>query len=153
MIQAEYVHTNIVAADWRRLARFYEEVFGCRPVPPQRDLSGVWLEQSTGVPGARVQGLHLRLPGHGEAGPTLEIFQYNQAAPREGKAINQPGLAHLAFQVEDVAAAKAAVLAAGGGTVGEMVTTAVRGVGTITFAYVRDPEGNIIELQQWVARD
>jgi predicted enzyme related to lactoylglutathione lyase len=29
-----YVHTNIVAEDWRRLADFYAKVFGCTPVPP-----------------------------------------------------------------------------------------------------------------------
>jgi predicted enzyme related to lactoylglutathione lyase len=28
-IQAKYVHTNLVAEDWRGLARFYQEVFGC----------------------------------------------------------------------------------------------------------------------------
>jgi predicted enzyme related to lactoylglutathione lyase len=28
-IQAKDVHTNLVAEDWRGLARFYQEVFGC----------------------------------------------------------------------------------------------------------------------------
>src|SRR5678815_5648625 len=28
-----YVHTNLIARDWRALARFYEDVFGCVPVP------------------------------------------------------------------------------------------------------------------------
>jgi len=31
---------------------------------------------------------------------------------------------------------------------GEIVSTAIPGVEMITFVYVRDPEGNIIELQQ-----
>ena len=30
-----YIHTNIVAKDWRRLADFYIQVFGCTPVPPR----------------------------------------------------------------------------------------------------------------------
>ena len=76
-LHARYVHTNLIAQDWRRLAAFYEQVFGCRPVPPERNLSGQWLEQSTGIRGSEIQGVHLRLPGHGERGPTLEIFQYN----------------------------------------------------------------------------
>ena len=25
----KYVHTNIISRDWRRLAQFYEDVFGC----------------------------------------------------------------------------------------------------------------------------
>ena len=34
---ARYVHTNLIARDWRELARFYVEVFGCELVPPERD--------------------------------------------------------------------------------------------------------------------
>ena len=34
---ARYGHTNLIAADWRALASFYEELFGCVPVPPERD--------------------------------------------------------------------------------------------------------------------
>ena len=39
-IKAKYVHTNIVAEDWRALAGFYQRLFGCVPVPPERDYSG-----------------------------------------------------------------------------------------------------------------
>jgi glyoxylase I family protein len=51
--------------------------------------------------------------------------------------------------VEDVEAACEAVLAAGGGTVGQVVSLRIPDAGTVTFAYVTDPEGNIIELQSW----
>lgn len=78
---AKYVHTNLIARDWRALSRFYQEVFGCTPVLPERNLSGPDLEAGTGVPGAHLQGMHLRLPGHGAAGPTLEIFQYTELVP------------------------------------------------------------------------
>jgi len=37
-MKAKYKHTNIVANDWRSLAKFYEDVFGCEFVPPERDL-------------------------------------------------------------------------------------------------------------------
>jgi catechol 2,3-dioxygenase-like lactoylglutathione lyase family enzyme len=148
-IEARYVHTNVVARDWRALARFYQKVFGCVPVPPERDLRGAWLGAATGIPDARAEGLHLRLPGYGEAGPTLEIFQYVPEAGRPATAANRPGLGHLAFGVADVAAARDAVLAAGGGQLGELIVTPIAGVGEITFVYATDPEGNIIELQQW----
>lgn len=146
---ARYVHTNIVARDWRRLARFYEEVFGCRPVLPERDLAGTWLEAATGVPEARVCGIHLRLPGYGKEGPTLEIFEYNQLELRPERAINRPGLAHIAFGVDDVEQMLGAVLDAGGGMVGELVSVDVPGAGKIDFVYASDPEGNIVELQHW----
>jgi catechol 2,3-dioxygenase-like lactoylglutathione lyase family enzyme len=144
-----FVHTNIVAHDWRRLAAFYHEVFGCRPVLPARDLKGVWLEAATGVPGVRIQGMHLRLPGHGSEGPTLEIFQYHPEAIGPEKAVNRPGLAHIAFEVDDVEATCDAVLAAGGRAVGDLVSREISGVGEITFAYLADPEGNIVEVQRW----
>jgi predicted enzyme related to lactoylglutathione lyase len=144
-----FAHVNLVAEDWERLAAFYERVFGCVRIPPQRSLRGRWLQEGTGVTGAQVRGVHLRLPGHGEEGPTLEIFQYHPQLKRAAAAPNRPGLAHLAFAVEDVESAHRAVLAAGGGTVGRIVTAEIAGAGTITFAYVTDPEGNIIELQRW----
>jgi len=148
-LNAKYTHTNIVAQDWKRLAQFYEQIFDCVPVPPERDLSGPWLEAGTGLPDAHIRGIHLRLPGGGENGPTLEIFQYTREEPRPATAINRPGLAHLAFAVADVEAARQAVLDAGGTAVGALVSLEVAGVGRVTFAYVTDPEGNIIELQRW----
>jgi predicted enzyme related to lactoylglutathione lyase len=146
---ARYVHTNLVAHDWRRLARFYQEVFGCIPVPPERNLSGADMEAGTGVPGARLQGLHLRLPGAGPQGPTLEIFQYSQTAADPPRLANRPGFAHIAFAVESVIDARDQVLSHGGSPVGEVVTVAVSPAAQVTWCYVRDPEGNIVELQAW----
>lgn len=147
--QSRFVHVNLVARDWRTLSAFYQQVFGCEVVPPERDLHGAWLEAGTGVPGARLRGIHLRLPGHGPGGPTLEIFEYDPLAEGPAPAVNRPGLGHLAFSVEDVARAREAVIDAGGGIVGDVVTLPVAGAGTVTFAYVTDPEGNILELQRW----
>lgn len=149
MSGVRFVHTNLVARDWRALARFYEQVFGCVPVLPERNLSGRWLEEGTGVPGAEIRGMHLRLPGCGEGGPTLEIFQYNRQEERQPPATNRPGFAHIAFAVDDVEAARDAVIAAGGSDVGRLVSVEIEGAGHITFVYVADPEGNIIELQRF----
>jgi catechol 2,3-dioxygenase-like lactoylglutathione lyase family enzyme len=144
---ARYVHTNLIARDWRALARFYQQVFGCKPVPPERDLSGPDLASGTGIAKAKLQGVHLRLPGHGDAGPTLEIFQYAQQPAGDAQAVNRPGLAHLAFAVASVPEARAQVLAAGGSAVGEVVRTRLANGASVTWCYVRDPEGNILELQ------
>ena len=35
-IGIRYAHTNLIAKDWRSLARFYIEVFGCEPAGPER---------------------------------------------------------------------------------------------------------------------
>jgi predicted enzyme related to lactoylglutathione lyase len=146
-ISATYVHTNLIAADWRLLAGFYQEVFGCVPVPPERDFQGEKLEAGTGLPGAHLRGVHLRLPGYAGDGPTLEIFNYSALEPRPATAVNRPGYGHIAFAVDDVAAAREAVLQVGGGVVGEIVTLRTAAGVDITWCYVTDPEGNIIELQ------
>jgi predicted enzyme related to lactoylglutathione lyase len=89
------------------------------------------------------------LPGHGPDGPTLEIFNYNVLELRPDVAVNRPGFAHIAFVVDDVPQARAAVLAAGGRAVGDVVTLTTATASNVTWVYVTDPEGNVIELQSW----
>jgi catechol 2,3-dioxygenase-like lactoylglutathione lyase family enzyme len=148
-MQVKYTHTNIIANDWEKLAQFYINVFGCEPVYPERDLSGVWLDQVTNLKDVGIRGVHLRLPGYAD-GPTLEIFTYNNQAENDKLPdINKPGFAHIAFLVEDVRLACNKLLHNGGSLLGEIVETNIPGVGILTFAYTRDPEGNIIEIQNW----
>ncbi len=148
-MRAKYVHTNLIAKDWRRLAEFYHSVFNCVPVPPERNFSGKELEVGTGISGARFQGIHLRLPGYDENGPTLEIFQYSPEEERSPTAVNRPGYGHIAFSVENVELARKEVLASGGRAVGEVVTLEISGGAKVTWCYVTDPEGNVIEIQSW----
>ncbi len=63
--------------------------------------------------------------------------------------MNRPGFGHIAFVVDDVIKARNEVLAAGGGSVGEIVTLHLTTGVKVTWCYVPDPEGNIIELQAW----
>ena len=150
---AKYAHTNLISRDWRRLAAFYQNVFGCVPVPPERDYASPELAAGTGVPGAALQGVHLRLPGfeNSDYAPTLEIFTYQQVMSRPAMgtipAVNRIGYGHIAFAVSSVDDARAEVLAAGGSAVGEIVTLTTATGTSIYWCYVRDPEGNIIELQ------
>jgi len=77
-------------------------------------MSGAWLDQLTSLQNAHLSGVHLRLPGYGDDGPTLEIFSYNQLVERELQSANQCGFGHIAFAVEDIGEALQAVIAAGG---------------------------------------
>lgn len=146
----KYVHTNIVARDWRSLAQFYVDVFNCEVMAPERDLEGKWLDRLTGLKDAHIRGAHLRLPGYDDnQGPTLEVFQYDAMAPGDTlPAINRPGFAHIAFGVEDVRACVDRIFAHGGGLLGEIVEARV-GERRLTVAYTRDMEGNIVEIQRW----
>ena len=144
-----YAHTNIIAADWKRLAEFYQLAFDCVPVPPERNQSGKWLEDGTGVPGAALAGVHLRLPGYGSSGPTLEIYSYQAMQEKPTALPNRQGFNHIAFVVDDVERTLQQIISLGGRAIGKVVTAQVPGVGQITFVYAADPEDNILEIQKW----
>jgi len=146
---ARYVHTNLIARDWQALARFYQAHFGCVPVLPERNYAGRDLEAGTGVPGASLCGVHLRLPGVDAKGPTLEIFTYSRLADGAAPAANRPGFAHIAFEVTSVRAARDEIIGAGGQAVGDVVALETATGARVKWCYVTDPEGNIIELQSW----
>ena len=144
-----YAHTNIVARDWKKLSDFYINVFNCTLKPPERRLSGDWLDQATGLSKAELEGVHLLLPGHGNGGPTLEIFSYKDTHAPEPIMANYTGFTHIAFEVDDVEQTLNAAIKSGGQLLGKITEEAVEGVGLLNFVYFRDPEGNIIEIQSW----
>ena len=148
---ARFGHVNLTGADWRRLAAFYEDLFGCVLVPPERAYRGPDLDAATGVTGAHLTGAHLRLPGHGSGGPTIEIYQYDTVEARHEPRVDRAGWGHIAFQVADVPTALNTVLAAGGGRIGAVITSTTADGRHVTWCYATDPDGNIVELQAWSA--
>jgi catechol 2,3-dioxygenase-like lactoylglutathione lyase family enzyme len=143
------VHTNIVARNWEKLAQFYIDVFNCEPIYPERNMSGEWIDRITMIREVHIEGIHLRLPGY-ENGPTLEIFGYadNDARDYE-KLINHYGFAHIAFHVDDVDVVLDRFLEYGGTKYGQLVEKEMKGLGILTIIYAKDPEGNIVEIQNW----
>jgi catechol 2,3-dioxygenase-like lactoylglutathione lyase family enzyme len=148
-IKAKYVHTNLIARDWQKLSRFYQEVLGCKILTPERHYKGTELERGTGISGSELHGVHLRLPGYGDDGPTLEIYSYSIFEVTMVAAVNRPGFTHIAFSVANVKEAKNIVIQAGGRPLGDVVTLQTTNGDRVTWCYVRDLEGNIIELQSW----
>ena len=145
----KYGHTNIITKDWKRLASFYELVFGCIPVPPLRDQKGSWLDKGTGLANAHLKGMHLRLPGYGDNGPTLEIYQYSEVIDSERSLPNKLGFGHIAFQTDNIDKCLQLALNNGASKIGELSEHPVENVGLLKFIYIADPDGNIIELQNW----
>ena len=143
-----YAHTNIIAENPARLIEFYKTVFRCESIGETRDLRGEWLDRLTGLENAHLVGEHLRFPGYEGDHPTLEIFSYDHVLP-SAPAINRRGLAHLAFEVENVEETLALLLENGGSQLGELVRTTYADGRRAVFVYAADCEGNLIELQSW----
>ncbi len=152
----KYVHTNLIAKDWKKLMHFYINVFNCKPNYPERNISGVWLDDITELSGSQITGIHLSLPGYQENGPTLEIFQYQ--APNNKQCdlqhLNKPGFGHIAFHVDDVQMVLKNIIQHDGKAHGKIVHTKYLELKKeLTITYAKDPEGNFIELQNWVSLD
>lgn len=147
--RARYLHTNLTVTDLDRMMAFYCDVFGCTPVRAPAALDGSWLDAITGIDGAKLRYVHLVLPGYGDRGPELELNCYDNDVERPTTSAARTGFGHLSFGVDDVEAALAAVVAAGGGAIGAPVTVDIPGRGRLTEVYATDPEGNILELQHY----
>jgi catechol 2,3-dioxygenase-like lactoylglutathione lyase family enzyme len=146
---ARFGHVNVTGPDWQALAAFYGAVFGMEQVGPQRDIRSADLDAATGLADAHLTGVHLRLPGLGDDGPTLEIYAYDQLDPVRPAQVDRPGWGHVAFQVPDVDAARTAFVGAGGGLLGDVVRMTTKDGRHVTWCYATDPAGNIVELQAW----
>lgn len=146
----KYTHTNINSRNYKELAQFYIDVFSCKVVPPLRHLHGEWFEKASGIPNAEVHGVHIALPGYPEGGPTLEIFTHVSKSDSISNSFNGQGFGHIAIHVDNVENAYGKLLKHGGSSDGEIVKKYYNSMGrTLTMIYAKDPEGNIIEIQNW----
>ncbi len=74
-------------------------------------------------------------------------MEYTEAVERPPPAVNELGFAHLAFDVGDLQATIEKVLQSGGSMQGEVINFGTQQQ-PYFVVYVRDPEGNILELEQ-----
>lgn len=143
----KYTHTNIIAKDYVRLMDFYKKVFHCESIGEMMNSRGDFVDKMSGIPKAHIVGGHLRLPGYGEDGPTLEILSYDEMDDYGVYKPNRCGIAHLAFEVDDVEKTLNEMLLEGGSQIGEIVSRDQRDGKKSVFVYATDCEGNIVELQ------
>lgn len=145
----KYSHTNLITTDWKKISKFYMDVFDCIPLGPIRKFSGKAVEDGTSVESANIEGVHLLLPGFGEEGPTLEVFQYSNVLKQKETFANTRGYTHIAFEVSSLDETCRNLVKAGGWMLGKLARQPVEGVGVCIFVYARDPDKNIIEIQSW----
>lgn len=146
-----YSHTNLIAKDWRKLADFYIQVFDCKSTY-ETHLTGSYLEKGTGLKNAKLKGINLLLPGFGDQEVKLEIFQYSELLEKAmPAAANRLGFGHIAFLVDDLLGILEKALAHGANKLGEVASKEYQ-KGISTYVYITDPEGNIVEIQNWEPR-
>jgi catechol 2,3-dioxygenase-like lactoylglutathione lyase family enzyme len=124
-------HAGLSVADLDAALAFYGAAFGCAP------------ELSFTLPG-EIRGAMLRLPGGGR----LELFAHPASAGglRAGtplEALATRGYGHFALAAPDIDAAYARALAAGAS---ERVSPRQSPEPGVRFAFLADPEGNLVEL-------
>ena len=137
-------HTGITVRDIDASLAFFHDVLGFK-LQYRARRTGPYAEKVTGVPEAEMEIAVLLAPGH-----HIELLQY--IAPG-GRQHFRPrscdiGSVHLAFDVDDLDAALAAIARHGWAAVGEPQTIAGGARNGTRVVYVRDPDGTTLELMQ-----
>lgn len=135
-------HVNIVVDDIAAATAFFVDL-GLE-LTAEATVEGGWVDRVLGLEGVRSEVAMLETPdGHGR----IELSKFHSPPAGDGNPrapVNTPGIRHVTFQVDDIDAAAASVLAHGGELVGEVADYE----GVYRLCFVRGPEGIIVELAQ-----
>ena len=140
MIVSALRHVGIVVSDMNASLPFYRDLLGMKPWYDQTE-SGPYMDQVTGVTGARARMVKLRAP----SGGSIELLQYlshPQPAGAPRRACDA-GVNHVALQVADLSALYEKLRAQGTRFESE---PQVSPDGYAKVVYCRDPENVIVEL-------
>ena len=136
-------HVGLVVDDLDAAVTFYSELLGMQVIERDRWRSPAPLEdQAVGLRESSADGVMLC-----GSGSYLELWQFSAPAQTAPAPIdlgaNEPGLRHLALEVDDVAEALDLVVEMGGRRMGDPVSLDAAGASVV---YCRDPFGTILEL-------
>jgi catechol 2,3-dioxygenase-like lactoylglutathione lyase family enzyme len=132
-------HVSFTVADLESSARFYERL-GFERFKDYLS-AGPAAEEGTGTPGAEIEIQWLRHP-EGEA--MLELLRYREQPTEPAAHNSQVGAAHLCICVEDVNAEHQRL--SGEGVT--FVSPPHEDEFGVVWVYMRDPDGNVVELLQ-----
>lgn len=140
------LHLNLTVRDLDEMLDFYRNVLGFE-IMVESEIADEAFCQGVGLPDASVKMAYLQLPG---ADFRIEMFQYNHLMPKQRQLDlpNEQGYRHIAFQVNDLEQAYKELMNQGVPFISPPVLVNQPAYGTVgvNFCYLRDPEGNLIEL-------
>lgn len=139
------LHVSLTARHADALSAFYREAFGFITKREPRRLSGDIVARGNGLANGDIYQIWLEPPHASDV--FLEIMQYEPMIDRDRPVVNAPGYGHLAFEVQNIQEVVKDVLRFGGSLQGK-ITNFGSEDRPYLIVYVRDPEGNIIELEQ-----
>lgn len=134
-------HIALRVADVERASDFYVEAFGAERSldEPMRIEGEVAAMTVGGPPETKLAIQMLEFPDGG----SVELFEFGEPAHPTGPVEAwKAAQMHFAIQVDDVDAALAKALAAGG----EQIWPEVLEMGPLRIVYIEDRDGNVLEL-------
>jgi catechol 2,3-dioxygenase-like lactoylglutathione lyase family enzyme len=136
-------HISLATADMARFLHFYGELIGLTVLYEGHSPPGnISFETVVGLKDARVHSAALR-----GGNVQIEVFQYEHPLPGVGP-VPRPcdvGIRHICFDVTDIDAEYARLKAAG---VEFISPPQQMGNHKVKAVYARDPDNNIVELQE-----
>ena len=137
-------HFGICVSDLERSVRFYTDGLGYEVA--ERHEIGEAFGRLVELEGCAFQSQMLRRDGQ-----TVELLHFDEPAPvgrAERRPMNQLGLTHLSFRVDDVDETAAVLEALGATRIDSTRTVFGEGDGRLDFVYLTDPDGVRIELMR-----
>lgn len=137
-------HTSFTVSNLDRSIAFFRDCLGFE-VTSKAPRKAPLTERVTGIPGAKITVAYVRGPGH-----SLELIEFHGPASKgkiEARACDT-GAFHIAYNVDDLDGALAAVKAYGVLPVAEPITVDGGPNKGARIVFVRDPDGVMLELIQ-----
>jgi len=135
-------HTAISTPDLDRSLAFYRDLLGAEVMTDFEWPKGAEIaDRIVGLKDSSARAVMLKL---GNA--MIEIFQYQSPAPHPGdpdRPVCDHGITHLCLDVTDIDSEYDRLVAAG-----IRFHSPPQDLGAIRSAYGRDPDGNVVELQE-----
>ena len=141
-MEPTFSHFGICVSDLDRSLRFYCEALGFEKA--ESHAIGSEFAALMDLPDVAVTSQFIR-----KGTTAIELLAFSDPAPfgdGQRRAVNQLGLTHLSFRVDDVAAVAAKVVELGGAVVESSRTTIDFGGTPLEFVYCTDPDGVRVEL-------